>query len=565
MVKILEQSPKKNTTINSFMTYENYKDYYALFLGKYMDDSVYRCLLEFSLPILVGKGTVEKVELLLYVIRNDDQDVIKQFQVHRIKEKFYEDQVSYSNQPPIDEKICSTFEIKDEIDTYIKVDITKLFSDWYTKKYSNHGLLLKSSNESQNSLVSFYNKGLEDGLHGPKMKIYYKQNHENIYSKSNKNIDIIKEYEKLSHVFHDEIYECKKILSIVMELEKIKEYDKALELIDKVIRYYPDFTDLIYKKGEILKIQNKFLLAIEAFQRCIEIGEGPLSLNFITGTGNVKSFVSLANIYFKLEDYEKAYVYCIKALQYNKNSIHNLALLYEILYKQKREMEDIKNKLENYMDNDLSGTNYIILGKVFMREKNYKCAYEYFLKAEEYLKDTSILFYDKGMCLLFLKDYHKAYDSFKKVNHKEYKEEAIYKMFLCKVLEGRIDEGSQILYQVREPENNLKYIVYDSFKRILKDEKPYIFDKEQSKKITDSIFELLDILIEGACPDIFEKSLNMLNIIDDDEVLLKLAKLYDVHGFYDMAYKEFIRSIKIFEKIDMEGIQKMENIFLKRK
>ncbi|WP_129600542.1 DNRLRE domain-containing protein [Anaerophilus nitritogenes] len=565
MMKILEQSPKKNTTINSFMAYENYRDYYALFLGKYMDDSIYRCLLEFPVPILIGKGIVEKVELLLYIIRNDHQDIIKSFQVHRIEENFDEDKVNFSNQPSIDQTIYSTFQIKDEIDTYIKVDITKLFRDWYIKKYSNQGILLKASDERQNNLISFCSKGLGDHLHAPKMKIYYKQTNEKIYSKGNENIDIIDEYEKLSKAFHNEMHEPKSILNMVIELEKIKEYDKALDLIRKVIMYYKDFTDLIYKKGEILKKQNKFFCAIEAFKRCIEIGEGPLAFNFITGSGTFKPSDELANIYFELEDYEKAYLYCTKALQYNKNSIDSLSLLYKILYKQERDMENIKNKLENHLENDLNGKNYIILGKVFMNEKNYRCAYEYFLKAQEFLKDTSTLLYYKGMCLLFLKDYHKAYEDFRKVNDKEYKEEAIYKMFLCKVLDGSMHEASKILGRIREPENNLKYSVYDSFKRILKDEKPYIFSKEQSEKTIAITFELLDVLIEGASPEVFEKSLHLLNIIDHDEVLLKLAKLYYLHGFYEMAYKEFIRSIKIFEKIDIEGLKQMIKILLKRK
>jgi hypothetical protein len=90
---------------------------------------------------------------------------------------------------------------------------------------------------------------------------------------------------------------------------------------------------------------------------------------------------------------------------------------------------------------------------------------------------------------------------------------------------------------------------------------PISSDREESVKFLNIIFELLGIILDAGTPETFEKSLQLLNLIESDEVLLRLAKLYYNSGYYSLAYQEFMRSIKVFGKIDREGIKMLNKVF----
>ncbi len=95
----------------------------------------------------------------------------------------------------------------------------------------------------------------------------------------------------------------------------MKDYDKALEFIEIGTRYYPEFTDLYYLKGLILKEENSPLLAIKAFEKCIEIGEPPSVLKSIYGVGGFRPKYELSKIYMDLKDYDTAYKYSVDTIK----------------------------------------------------------------------------------------------------------------------------------------------------------------------------------------------------------------------------------------------------------
>ncbi|QZY56327.1 DNRLRE domain-containing protein [Crassaminicella profunda] len=592
MIEIIEQKPFKDAAINSAMPYENYGDYYALFVGKYMNHSIYRGLLHFDLPILEGVGRVEKVELFLYIIRNDNPSHKKEFQIYRTSEGFEENAVNYANQPMIDEGINQTFMINEEINTYVKVDITKFFNDWYCRKYLNYGLLIKVADEKLNSLVAFYSKDNDEEIYVPKLQINYEkfEKKDEIIEKKNiqsKNINSKKYYTmgnkyfeeqkyKKAYEYYQEIlkefmpkekYGPKLLFRMVKTLEKLERYEKALEIINEGIRYYPDFTDLFFLRAKIFQKQNKTTLAIKELNKCIYMGESPIHLNFIEGVGSFKAYDALAQIYYELKDYDEAYQYCKNALHKNPVFTNPLYIIAKILFNQQRGINDIKEKLESFFGTNLEGKEYMILSDVYFHQKKYKISYEYILKAEEMIGFSSGQFYRKGMCLLFLKNYQESYKNFERIKRGELYEKAIYKMAVSEILSGNMYNTTKLLNKVRDPENINRRKIYYALKNLLEGKNcdPISDDQEESKQFVQIIFELLDILIEAASPERFERSLQLLNLIENDEVLLRLAKLYYYHEFYHMAYEEFIRSIKFFDKIDFEGLSMMKKIFLKIK
>ncbi|QXM06341.1 DNRLRE domain-containing protein [Crassaminicella indica] len=590
MIEIIEQKPFKDAAINSAMPYENYGDYYALFVGKYMNHSVYRSLIHFDLPALEGTGRIKKVELFLYVVRNDHPSYKKEFQVYRIKEKFEENTVNYSNQPAIDDGLYETLIINEEINTYVKIDITKFFNDWYCEKYSNYGLMIKALDEKKNSLVAFYSKDNDEYV--PKLQIDFEKLEQKNDTAGRKNIKIKninpktayqlgnqyfddQDYKK-AYAYYKEAFEKfiqkekygpKLLFRMIRSLDELQMYDEGLEVIYEGLKYYSDFTDLLYMRAKIYYKQNKISLAIKELNRCLKEGEPPIHLNFIEGVGSFKAYYALAQIYYELEDYDEAYACCKRAFLKNPKWIDPLCTIAKILLQQKRDIQEVKERLEVFLGTDLDGKEYDILFNIYFKLRKYEIAYGYIEKAEEIIQISWKQIYKKGMCLLFLKNYKEAYKSFEGIKKGELYEKAIFNMVLCEILSGNMYEAVKLLNRVRDPENTNKRKIYYALKNILeeKNSDPISSDQEESKQFLDIIFELLNMLIEAASPEKFEKSLQLLNLIENDEVLLRLAKLYYHHHFYRMAYDEFMRSIKLFNKIDFEGLNMMKKILLKRK
>ncbi|MBB6215721.1 tetratricopeptide (TPR) repeat protein [Anaerosolibacter carboniphilus] len=585
MLEIIERIPMKDTTINSAMAYENYGDYYALFIGKYMNHSIYRSLLQFDLPTLSGHGLVEKVELLLYVIRNDETTDAKEFEVYRVTEIFDENRVNYANTPAFDKELYKIFTINDEINTYIKVDITKLFSDWYSGKYPNYGLIIKAVDENKNNLVGFYSKDAQEAAFIPKLQINFNQ-----YMRINKKKDVQnigkdklapEKYYSLGNDSYeagdyDEAYDCYKksleectsneiyvpklFFKMIMVCEKLGKYDEALKTIEQGLKYYPNFTDLVFLRANLLYLQGKTFLAIKSLHQCINMGESPPHINFLAGVESYRTFHTLSQIYYDLEDFDEAYHYSMMALHKNPKYAAPLHMIVKILIDKQRDIYDIKSKAEDFLGTDLDGKDYMILGNVFFEQRKYTIAYEYFSKAEEFINNNLKISYHKGMCQLYLKEYDKAYNCFVKIKEGALYEEAVYMEALCKILSLNMRNAVQLLNILRNPENNHRRMIYYGLKDILEGKMmmPISDKRKESEGFLNIIFDLLDILIKAADPEIFEKSLQLLNLIEHDEVLLKLAKLYYKHRFYKMAYQEFTRSIKLFDKIDLEGLGMMK-------
>ncbi|AOT69321.1 DNRLRE domain-containing protein [Geosporobacter ferrireducens] len=592
MLEVIEKMPVKDTTINSAMAYENYGDYYALFVGKYMGHSIYRSLLQFDLPVISSQGIIEKVELLLYITRNDKAAFQKDFEIYRITEKFDENRINYASKPAFDKELYKTFTIKDEINTYIKIDITKLFSDWYCGKYPNHGLLIKAVDEDRRGLVGFYSKDTQGGIFAPKLQIYLdchldkdpistmqiaeknKRTTEEYYKLGNhsfENGDYAAAFENYKKALADHhpnaAYTPKLYFRTVLALEKMGRYDEALEIITQGLKLYPDFTDLVFIQGSLLCKQGKTTLAIKLLHQCMKMGEAPLHMNCMAGVESYRALHLLSQIYYELDDYEEAYHYCLKALHTNPRYMEPLYTMVKILSGKQRDIGDIKAKIESFLGTNLDGRDYMILGDIFFTEEKYTVAYAYFSKAEVFIKNHEKILYGKGMCQLCLKQYNEAYKYFEEIRDGEIYEEAVYRRALCKILSGQMDQAVQALGVLRNPENNHKRMVYYVLKDLL-DEKtvmPIADDKKESEEFLEIVFTLLDILIQAASPEVFEKSLQLLNLIEHDEVLLRLAKLYYKHRFYNMAYQEFLRSIKIFDKIDLEGLAMMKRALEKIK
>lgn len=130
---------------------------------------------------------------------------------------------------------------------------------------------------------------------------------------------------------------------------------------------------------------------------------------------------------------------------------------------------------------------------------------------------------------------------------------------LCFIMKDKYDLAIVSINQFNKSNlsehNNTTLKVYKEFLNMFTNKNTNILSEDKTMlDYTPVIFQICEVMLVNKEFAKFEKALNLLNLISDESVLLNLGKLYFKHGYNKMAKKEIIRSIKIFEIIDKEGI-----------
>ncbi len=370
-------------------------------------------------------------------------------------------------------------------------------------------------------------------------------------------------YKKIYKKFNPKAaYIPKMIVRMSLILDTLKKYDEENEVLNTGLKYYPSFTDLIYLKACMYHKQKKYTLAINEFKKCIEMGEAPLKLSFINDVGNFRPNYALAEIYKELGDNINAHKYYLETIKTKRNFIEPLYKIGEILVIEKKDINFIKQTLQKFFNNKLNPKACIIIGDILFGLKKYNAALEYFKAARILSNNSYESLYYEGITNMHLKKPREAYSCFKQIKNGPFYEKALYKMILCEIYARNIDNAEKLLKTSKKFNTQKTVIIYEAFKNIICENKYSTIsdDKEESAQYIDMIFILLNLILRTSTPEMFEKSLGLLNLIKSDEVLLRLAKLYFNNEYYELAYQEIIRSIKILNKIDSEAISMMKKI-----
>jgi len=358
-------------------------------------------------------------------------------------------------------------------------------------------------------------------------------------------------------------FSSKLILRLVSCNQILRNFEEEYKFINKGLEYYPNFTELEFMRGNTLVGQGKYLEAINSLNKCIEMGESPIEIRELIGVGSYRTYYTLCNVYFDLRDYDKALYYCDKTLKVNPKYIKAFSKFPQIMGIKKFSIGEMKSKLDSYLDVNTDEEVYLFLSDVFYSQNRFGISYDYAEKAEKVCKDnyyTSKIYYYKGVCLFYQKKFNEAYESFQKITEYDFIDKAFYYSMLCITFGNNISTKNLLVDNSKGIHNDRKYLVYMKFEDLLEEKKctPLAEDKESSTEFSEAIFNLLAILLKINYFDEFEKGLQLLNLIEDDNVLLYLAKLYYKNGYMNLAYDEFLRTIKIYDKIDVEGLEMMK-------
>ncbi|TCK98613.1 tetratricopeptide repeat protein [Natranaerovirga hydrolytica] len=449
----------------------------------------------------------------------------------------------YYYESPIHEQLKNKKQALTNLKTSI-VDI-KIFHYGYlkenisskNKRERNKSILQDLMKKEPNNMFHYFNLGSE----------YFAEN------------NYIKALECFNQVYKnfDEktLYAPKLILRMVLCCYFLGLYEEGIELVEiGLLKYYPKYTELEYLKGLIYHKQKKYTLAIDAFNKCIQMKDSPSALKFIFGVGDYRSFAALADIYMALEDYYKAYEYAVKTLLYKKDYAQGVYHLVKILKAMQAEEKDVFKIMESHKAN--GKISNLIIGDALLKEGYHTLASQYIQleKKESIHKDTlkaKYLFKSKAYeeVVRFLEHKPFTIDTFKMLSLSLIllKDEKIFKYL-------ETIEDKEALKACRDLVK-----VYGELAHILFEQPTAVISYEKKERVyTQIIMEILNQLLQNNEFDVFEKALELLNLISDDTVLLQLGKLYHKNGYEKMAYKEIIRSIKDFDVIDKEGLRILE-------
>lgn len=349
-------------------------------------------------------------------------------------------------------------------------------------------------------------------------------------------------------------FNSKLILRIASCYEITKNYGEELKIIDEGLKDYPNFTDLEFMKANIFLNTNNQIYAVKSLKKCIKTGEPSIELACLAGVGSYRPYYVLSGICFNIRNFDKAAYYAKKAASINPFCIEADSLLLRIMMIKKYNIKKIKSKLESIIKPESNKNLYYVLSDIFYDQNIFDTAFEYADSAGSFEKDKSKSNFYKGICMFYEGNFNIAYSYFKNIKSGDFFEKAACFSVLCSLFGKKIRTRKYNLLK------NPYYIVTNKFKELLKGKKCTLLaeNKNDSSKFIEPIFGLLSLLLKIKRFDEFEKALQLLNLIDDNSVLLRLAKLYYNYGYYKLANKEFMRSIKLNNLIDAEALEMMK-------
>ncbi|NMM61965.1 glycosyltransferase family 2 protein [Clostridium sp. P21] len=380
----------------------------------------------------------------------------------------------------------------------------------------------------------------------------------NEYSSINNEEKALENYYKAYEEFDETTGFAPKLIErIVMSNYSLGNYNKALEFIGTGLKYYLQFTDLYYFKGLILAAQDKPTLAIRAFEKCIQIGETPSMLKSIYGTDGFRVSHELAQIYMKLKDYDTAYDYCVQTIRLKPDYLVPLYNIAHILKEKQTPLNEFKNIIENFFTD--FPREYTIVADLFYMEGYYETALEYINKYEIETDVSDELKFFKVKCLIRSSKFHECIEYTKNIsgNSLYYFQIMMYRV-ICFAIINEYESAFGTINRLKDRllDYNKKVLeVYKQFLNFISGNETSILSEDENEiDYTSTIFEICEVLLINKEFDKLEKALNLLNLVSDKSVLLQLGKLYNKHGYIDMARKEIIRSIKLFDIIDKEAL-----------
>ena len=342
------------------------------------------------------------------------------------------------------------------------------------------------------------------------------------------------------------------VIRVALCCEALGREEELHRYLKEGLRLFPKLTDLEYIRGDALRKKNRLLSAVRSYRKCLRMGEPPPDSNSMCGVGTFKPHYALAELYQRLGERKPALRHCREAIRFHPLFREAYARMADLLLSDGLSPERVKARLLRLAPQTPAAL--LMLSDLFYDRRLYRQALGLAGKAGRLEPENPAARYDEGACRFCLGQYRRAYRSLLKASAGEAGERADFLRLICLLLDPTAACASPagLLLRLDVPH----YAVARACRSLLAGETcaPLSDDPEGSKPYEEPIFALLEILLRAERLDEFIKALQLLNLISDEGVLLRLGKLYYKYGYLKLAYRELDRSFRLTGRIDAEGL-----------
>lgn len=315
-----------------------------------------------------------------------------------------------------------------------------------------------------------------------------------------------------------------------MSNQRLRKYDESLNMICTALEYYPDFTDVEMLRGIVYKELKRYTLAIDSFNKCIEMGNPPPNLAYIPNVGTSLPRFYLTEVYFDLEDWDKMLYNYKEAITFGniaESTANNFNFkVGKALNKMYSDKEYVSEQLQILLpDRDSSKIIDILL-----TEQLYTEARNYLDKVSDMTPED--IDYLKARIYFYQRDHISAYKIFEQIlsdpNNVNWEKSLDYATMCCLAAQDDLEEDLGHVTSILEnlPDSAHKAILL-------------YFAKGETCTLDNNAavtaVEILGEMLKASELALFEKSLTILELSDSNEALIYLAQIYQTCGYSDLA------------------------------
>jgi tetratricopeptide (TPR) repeat protein len=261
------------------------------------------------------------------------------------------------------------------------------------------------------------------------------------------------------------------------------------------------------------------------------------------GTGGYLAARTLASIYKRIGDEQKAIAMYRRALEDNPGDYQSLAGLGAMLV-HRDAPGDVRSALESLVDTT-SEDMLFTLSHIFSQGGHYGISLSYLDKLDDITSNPERVAFLRGECLLNSKKYREAIVSLKKVPPPStFYSEALMNRAICYLLLGEHKDAAETLDPIKDNEElSLTYRLYSLAIGPMGGRIPIVpINSWQREATCQIIADLLRKLLRLGELEAFAKAVTLLEELGilPGEVSLLLGKIYYDAGYSEVAIEELI-------------------------
>lgn len=289
----------------------------------------------------------------------------------------------------------------------------------------------------------------------------------------------------------------------------IKEYNKAINEINRALAINPENTNYLKYKAQIFCETNKLSEAIKILDSLLAQNTNMLDyhndlegLRFYTlaksEKDRTKSKYYLANYFLKTGDTQRAIKELNQNISANKKDYASLTLLADIRFKQNNLPEAMDLYEKAYKIKKNNAATLMGIANLYMYKKDYRNAADFFAKASKKTKNNAEALINASLC-------------YKNIGSAEKSVEYINKVFTKNNLEGKIYYTAAKIDEIKEIQYLKKAVSIDPM-------------------YTDAWIELANIALKNKRPELAKTYLKPVKYID--------SKNYKYYYYSGLANKQ---------------------------